>query len=87
MKLYLTLVDSEITLGDGENYQARAAWSGSQSGAASDRKSFIDRGAKRKDLSTHEIEVPTKKEELIAFLNLLASGESIVAATEKLLAK
>lgn len=62
-------------------------WAGSQADAAAARKQLIERGAKRKDLVTSEIEVPTKKEELIAFLNLLAEGLPIVAATEKLTAR
>jgi hypothetical protein len=75
MKLYL-ITANESPL--------KSVWAGSQADAASARKSLMEQGAKRKDLMTHEIEVPTKKEELIGFLNLLASGEDIVAATEKL---
>jgi hypothetical protein len=62
-------------------------WAGSQSEAASARKTLVEQGAKRKDLMTQEVEVPTKKEELIGFLNLLASGEDVVAITQKLTAQ
>lgn len=75
MKLYLISANES---------PLRSIWAGSQTDAAAARKQLVEQGAKRKDLVTNEIEVPTKKEELIAFLNLLASGESIVVATEKL---
>lgn len=79
MKLYL--ITSTI---DGGNY---ATWAGSQADAAAARKGMVEMGAKRKDISTHEIEVPTKKDDLIGFLNLLSTGAQNVAITEKLISK
>lgn len=78
MKLYL-ITANESTL--------NSIWAGSQAEAASARKQLVEQGAKRKDLITHEVEVPTKKEDLLGFLNLLASGTDIVAITEKLASK
>lgn len=84
MKLYLIISNAPDDLDDGAR---QSIWAGSQSDAASARKELLAAGAKRKDLATHEIDVPTKKDELIAFLNTLSAGPTVVAATEKLLAK
>lgn len=46
-----------------------SVWAGSQAEAAAARKLLVDQGAKRKDLVTEEIEVPTNKQGLIDFLN------------------
>ena len=46
-----------------------ATWVGSQAEAATARKKFMDEGAKRADLTTDDIDVPTDKAGLIAFLN------------------
>lgn len=46
-----------------------SVWAGSQAEAATARKLLVDQGAKRKDLVTEEIEVPTNKQGLIDFLN------------------
>lgn len=81
MKLYIVIASADSTTPD------RSIWAGSQAECAAARKELLAEGFKRKDLTTHEIEVPTKKEDLIGFLNLLSSGTSIVAAVEKLTAK
>lgn len=78
MKLYLVSAN-ECPL--------NSIWAGSQADAAAARKQLIERGAKRKDLMTSEVEVPTKKEELIAFLNLLAEGHEAAAASQRLTAR
>ena len=41
---------------------------------ASARKELTDRGVKRKDIETHEVDVFTTKAELVNFLNQLLSG-------------
>lgn len=48
-----------------------ARWVGTQSDAAKARKEFIANGFKRAELNTEEVDVPTNKEGLIAFLNEL----------------
>jgi len=47
----------------------KTRWVGSQSDAASFRKELTDLGAKRKDIETEEVDVPTTKAELIEWLN------------------
>lgn len=48
----------------------RARWSGSQAAAASDRKHFNSKmGIPRDNIATDEVEVPTNKKGLLAFLN------------------
>lgn len=44
-------------------------WSASQSGAASDRKVLIAAGAKRTELDSDEVEIPTGKQGLLDWLN------------------
>jgi len=87
MKLYLITAEID-TSEDGTQPEKHAIWAGSQTDSAAARKTLIDRGAKRKDLKTSEVEVPTRKEELITFLNLLSvGGASFAAAIERLTAK
>lgn len=62
-------------------------WGGSQADAAAARKAFLAEGYKRAEMTTTEVEVATGKAGLLDFLNLLASGPTIVAATERLTAK
>lgn len=87
MKLYLITAHVDVSE-DGTKFDDRAIWAGSQTDAAAARKELIARGAKRKDLKTSEVEVPTNKEGLISFLNTLSTaGASVAAAVEKLTAK
>lgn len=44
-------------------------WVGSQADAGKTRKEFVEMGFKRADLETEEVDVPTNKEGLLAFLN------------------
>lgn len=44
-------------------------WVGTQSDAAKTRKELVADGFKRAELNTEEVDVPTNKEGLIAFLN------------------
>lgn len=61
MKLYRITATTEA-----EN---KTVWVGSQSDAGKARKSLIEDGFKRAELVTEEIDVPTNKEGLLAFLN------------------
>lgn len=47
---------------------------GSQSEAAATRKELLDQGATRKGTETFEVDVPTDKAGLMAFLNNLVSA-------------
>lgn len=47
----------------------KVAWVGSQGDAGKARKQFNSEGAHRKHIETHEVDVPTKKEELLTWLN------------------
>ena len=64
MKLY------RITAANGTTAEVEhVIWAGSQADAAKARKELGGHGYKRADIETEDVEVPTKKEELIAFLN------------------
>lgn len=62
----------------------------SQADAATARAEFVRLGISRKDIETHEVDVPTTKSELVPFLNLLmhdkyvANGVTAVAFDYKL---
>lgn len=66
MKLYL--VHGSIKTGD-TGYETVAKWVGTQADCAATRADFINKGAKRADLTTDEINVPTDKTGLLEFLN------------------
>lgn len=51
-------------------------WAGSQADAASCRKEILGLGGKRADTKTEEVDVPTTKVELLAFLNKLTDEAS-----------
>lgn len=78
MKLYLITAKNSTS--------EAAKWAGSQAEAASTRKELISEGYKRVEMDTHDIDVPTNKDGLLRFLNLLATSPSLAAASEKLLA-
>mgnify|MGYP003544660126 CR=1 FL=1 len=67
MKLYKTTVSP----GD----KTTVSWQGTQADAASVRKRAMDDGAKRKDVTTEDVEVPTDKAGLLAWLNANCTGE------------
>lgn len=70
MKLYKITADVAKEAGQEPIIQ----WAGSQSECAKIRKELVsDQGFKRADITTDEVEVDTKKEGLIAFLNGLGS--------------
>ena len=62
MKLYRVSANADVQ---------KIVWVGTQSDAAKARKEFIANGFKRAELNTEEVDVPTDKEGLIAFLNVL----------------
>ncbi len=64
MKLYRVSSDKTI-----DNGKPVIRWAGTQAGVVLAKKDFMAAGLKRKELSTEEIEVPTKKDELVAWLN------------------
>ena len=53
----------------GNSDKQKVIWVGSQSDAAKARKELITQGFKRAELLTEEVDVDTKKEGLLAFLN------------------
>lgn len=67
MKLYKTTVVNED--------DRTVSWQGTQADAASARKKAMDDGAKRKDVTTEDVEVPTDKAGLLAWLNANCAGE------------
>lgn len=78
MKLYI--IDAPI---EGEANITRVVTS--QAECASTRAELTGIGVKRKDIDTHEVDVPTTKAELVNFLNqLLSGGVKQVVANYKL---
>jgi hypothetical protein len=61
MKLYRIMAAAE---GD-----VVVRWVGSQADAGKTRKELVADGFKRADIETEEVDVPTNKDKLIAFLN------------------
>lgn len=73
MKLYKTTVTRPLA-NPGEPFK-KVSWQGTQADAASARKKAMDDGAKRADVSTDDIDVPTDKTGLLAWLNANVTGE------------
>lgn len=71
MRLYK--ITAIIATVDNASSAAHVKYVGSQADAASARKEFLDLGATRKDTETLEVDVPTDKAGLLAFLNGLAA--------------
>jgi hypothetical protein len=65
MKLYKQTVVFKND--DGAHTETR--WSGSQADASAQRSAWTKAGAKRADITTEEVDVPTDKKGLLAFLN------------------
>lgn len=63
MKLYRTCVAGRAS------ETAEPLWAGSQAEAGKHRKELNQRGHKRADISTDEVEVPTNKTGLLEWLN------------------
>lgn len=62
MKLYRV----SYTMNAGEEV---VQWAGRQADVVAIKKDWIEGGTKRKQISTEEVEVPTKKEELVSWLS------------------
>lgn len=58
---------------------------GSQAEAAAVRARMVKEGAARKEITTISVNVPTDKEGLLRFLNLMATSPTVAAAAEKLI--
>lgn len=86
MKLYFVtgLVDAPE---EGDGMVTESHWVGSQAEAGAIRKEMLSRGATRKGISTTDIDVPTNKEGLLHFLNLLTVSPTVAVAAERLLQK
>lgn len=66
MKLYKTTASQTIE----SDTDTKVRWAGSQAEAASDRKVFNSSlGFKRSEINTEEVDVPTDKKGLLAWLN------------------
>lgn len=64
MRLYKTVaMSSDLTDRD-----RRVEWGGTQAEATASRKKFAAEGFTRKEIETHEIEVPTDKAGLLGWL-------------------
>lgn len=66
MKLYKIFA---LNTSKGEQPDTELHWVGTQANAAAKRKQLISEGWKRAEISTEEIDVPTDKAGLLAFLN------------------
>lgn len=70
MKLYKTTVISIATVnGVPDTKQTTVTWDGTQSDASAVRAAAVRDGAKRKDVETEAVDVPTDKTGLLEFLN------------------
>ena len=85
MKLYLITAEvgvSEDGFGDALEV---SEFVGSQAEAATVRARMNKCGTPRKDITTTAVDVPTDKEGLLRFLNLMATSPTVAAAAEKLI--
>lgn len=64
MKLYR--VSSEVAIDNGKK---ALKWVGTQADVVATKKEWMAAGMKRKEISTEDIEIPTKKDELVEWLN------------------
>lgn len=58
----------------------------SQADAAAVRARLVKEGTPRKHITTTAVDVPTDKEGLLRFLNLMATSPTVAVAAEKLIA-
>lgn len=71
MKLYKTTVKRLTTLNSIPDVtQITTTWNGSQAEASAVRAAAVRDGAKRKDVETETVDVPTDKAGLLGFLNV-----------------
>lgn len=82
MKLHLVTAKTKV---DVDDVLEVSEFVGSQAEAATLRASHVKSGVARKDITTIAVDVPTDKEGLLRFLNLMATSPTVAAATEKLI--
>lgn len=83
MKLYLVTAMMDV---DGDDREREVSeFVGSQAEAATVRARHVKEGTPRKDIKTTDVNVPTDKEGLLRFLNLVATSPTVAAAAEKLI--
>lgn len=70
---------------EGDGMVTESHWVASKAEAATTRAEMVRMGGTRKGISTTEIDVPTNKEGLLRFLNLLTVSPTVAVAAEKLL--
>ena len=70
MRLYK--ITANIATINNDSEAIHVTYVGTQSDAAAARKEFMALGATRKDIETEEVDVPTDKAGLMAFLNGLS---------------
>lgn len=85
MKLYLITANIASPV-QGDPSTDHQIWGGSQADAAAARKALLAKGAKRIDLRTYEVEVPTGKADLLRFLNDYQGSASTLVGIRKLTA-
>ena len=87
MNLYLVTAKYKIGAVDGSILVPEVSeFVGSQAEAATLRASHVKGGVARKDITTTAVNVPTDKEGLLRFLNLMATSPTVAVAAEKLIA-
>lgn len=83
MNLYLVTAKMDV---DGDDREREVSeFVGSQAEAATVRARHVKEGTPRKNITTTSVNVPTDKEGLLRFLNLMATSPTVAAATEKLI--
>lgn len=80
----LVLITRTTENAEGETVQ-EAVFCGSQAEATKQRVEWVSSGTKRKETTTTAINVPTDKDGLIGFLNLVAKSPTVAAAALRLI--
>ena len=83
MKLYLITAEVGVSE-DGDTLEV-SEFVGSQAEAATVRARMNKDGIPRKVITTTAVDVPTDKEGLLCFLNLMATSPTVAVAAEKLI--
>lgn len=83
MKLHL--VTAKMDFYDDDREREVSEFVGSQAEAASVRARHVKEGTPCKNITTIAVDVPTDKEGLLRFLNLMATSLTVAAAAEKLI--
>lgn len=83
MKLHLVTAKIDA---DADGPHEVSEFVGSQAEAGTVRARLVKEGTPRKDITTTAVDVPTDKEGLLRFLNLVATSPTVAVAAEKLIA-